>query len=162
MTGYLIDTNVVIRAKNEHYGFNICPGFWRWLDNEHAARKIFSVHRVYDEIVSGKDELVEWAKQRRGFFLKPRHGLAASLVRVSRWANANFPRSAVTAFLGKADYYLVAQAHESGYTVVTYEVSAPRSNKSIKIPDACNEIGVAWTTPHEMLHREGARFALIL
>lgn len=29
---YLLDTNVFIAAKNLHYGFDICPGFWSWLD----------------------------------------------------------------------------------------------------------------------------------
>ena len=37
MTVYLLDTDTLIRAKNEHYGFDLCPGYWNWLDNEHAA-----------------------------------------------------------------------------------------------------------------------------
>lgn len=29
---FLLDANVFIEAKNRYYGFDICPGFWRWLD----------------------------------------------------------------------------------------------------------------------------------
>ena len=25
---YLLDANVLISAKNLHYGFDFCPGFW--------------------------------------------------------------------------------------------------------------------------------------
>ena len=29
---YLLDSDVFIRAKNDHYGFDLCPGFWEWLE----------------------------------------------------------------------------------------------------------------------------------
>jgi hypothetical protein len=28
---YLLDANIFIEAKNHHYGFDLCPGFWDWL-----------------------------------------------------------------------------------------------------------------------------------
>lgn len=160
MTRYLLDADVLIRAKNQHYGFDICPGYWRWLDNEHSTLKVSSVERVYEELVAGGDQLSEWATQRRGFFLNRDHGLQASETKVSEWANANFRPSVANAFMRKADYGLVAHAHASGCTVVTYEVSAPRSNKSIKIPDSCKAMGVKCTSPHEMLRQEKVRFVL--
>lgn len=43
MTGYLLDTDVFIRAKNQHYGFDLCPGFWNWIDREHVTGKVFSI-----------------------------------------------------------------------------------------------------------------------
>jgi hypothetical protein len=30
---FLLDSNVFIQAKNFYYGFDICPGFWKWLDD---------------------------------------------------------------------------------------------------------------------------------
>lgn len=30
MTGYLLDANIFIQAKNLHYGFDFCPAFWDW------------------------------------------------------------------------------------------------------------------------------------
>lgn len=118
MTAYLLDTDVFIRAKNQHYGFDLCPGFWNWIDREHAARKVFSIQKVYYELLDGKDELSHWAKQRKGMFLKPDQSTPSSLQQLSTWASgAGYRPSAVNAFMQKADFYLVAQAHAMGHTV---------------------------------------------
>ena len=69
MTTYLLDANVFIQAKNLHYGFDFCPAFWEWIDEQNNAAKAFSVERVGDEILAGDDELSEWARQRPGLFL---------------------------------------------------------------------------------------------
>lgn len=63
-------------------------------------------------------------------------------------------------FLSKADYWLVSQALTLGYVVVTHEVSRPESKASIKIPDACQAVGLRWASPFTMLRTEGARFRL--
>jgi len=161
VTSYLLDTDVFIRAKNQHYGFDLCPGFWSWIDREHAAGRVFSIQRVYYELLAGKDELSSWAKQRKGMFLKPDQATASSLQQLSSWAiNAGYRQGAVAAFMKKADFYLVAQAHAMGHTVVTYEKPAPQSVRSIKIPDACETLDVDWMAPHEMLRSEGAVFDL--
>ena len=39
---YLVDTNVLIEAKNRYYAFDIAPGFWKWLNQEHAQGTVFS------------------------------------------------------------------------------------------------------------------------
>ncbi len=57
MTTYLLDADVFIRAKNQHYGFDLCPGFWKWIDREHAAGKVFSIQRVYHELLAAQDKL---------------------------------------------------------------------------------------------------------
>jgi Domain of unknown function (DUF4411) len=49
---YLLDTNVLIAAKNTYYGFDFCAAFWDWLDVAHQAGTVFSIERVYDELVS--------------------------------------------------------------------------------------------------------------
>jgi len=55
----------------------------------------------------------------------------------STWASGQqYDPAAVNTFLQVADYYLVAQAHALGSTVVTHEIAA-NSIKKIKIPDAC-------------------------
>jgi uncharacterized protein DUF4411 len=35
---YLLDTDVFIQAKNLHYAFDVCPGFWSWLDRARHYR----------------------------------------------------------------------------------------------------------------------------
>ena len=81
-----------------------------------------------------------------------------SLAAMSAWATGQHHEpAAVNTFLQVADYYLVAQAHAGGYTVVTHEIPSA-STRKIKIPDAC--IGLRCMTPYEMLRRERARFIL--
>ncbi len=158
---YLLDANVFIQAKNLHYGFDFCPGFWDWLDHAHASGTVFSVERVGDELRGGADELAAWARSRSGsFFLEPNAAVVPSLQATSQWASAgDYEPAAVATFLQVADYYLVAQAHAQGYTVVTHEIVA-HSTKRIKIPNACLGLNVRCVTPFEMLRSERVRLVL--
>ena len=61
MTDYLIDANVLIQAKNLHYGFDFCPGFWDWLVEQNRTGKVASIQKVADELHAGADELADWA-----------------------------------------------------------------------------------------------------
>jgi hypothetical protein len=158
---YLLDANVFIQAKNLHYGLDFCPAFWDWLIAGNAAKRVFSIERVGDEIDAGADDLAAWAAQRGpGFFLKPDPAMLPALGSVSAWATAQgYEAAAVNTFLQVADYYLVAHALAHGHTVVTHEI-ASTSTKRIKIPDACIGLGVKCVTPFEMLRSERARFVL--
>lgn len=158
---YLLDANVFIEAKNRFYGFDFCPAFWDWIDEAHAAGKVFSIEKVADEIVGGGDDLAAWARQRDStFFLRPDAPVVASLQATSAWANTgNYEPAAVATFLQVADYYLVAHAHAHGHVVVTHEVIT-HSTKKIKIPNACIALGTKCMTPFEMLRVERARFVL--
>jgi hypothetical protein len=83
-----------------------------------------------------------------------------SLGAVSAWATSNqYEPAAISTFLQVADYYIVAQAHAGGHTVVTHEQPSA-STRRIKIPDACLGVGVKFMTPFAMLRRERARFVL--
>ena len=160
MTTYLLDADVFIQAKNLHYGFDFCPAFWNWLDEQNNAGKVFSVERVGDEILAGDDELAEWARQRPGLFLPPDETMVPSLGALSRWASgAEYEPAGVAVFLQAADYYLVAHALARNYVVVTHEIFSP-SPKRIKIPNACIGVGVKCITPYQMLRSERARFVL--
>lgn len=69
---YLIDSDVLIDAKNHHYGFDLVPGFWAWLERAHRDEVVYTVQQVVDEIMNGDDELSEWmAAQPDSFKLKP-------------------------------------------------------------------------------------------
>ena len=158
---YLLDANVFIQAKNLHYGLDFCPAFWDWLIAGNAAKQVFSIEKVGDEILAGGDQLADWASKRGpDFFLKPDTKLLAALRSVSTWATSqSYEPAAVNTFLLVADYYLVAHALAYGYTVVTHEI-ASISTKKIKIPDACIGLGIKCMTPYEMLRTERARFIL--
>jgi len=157
---YLLDTDVFIQAKNLHYGFDFCPAFWSWIDEEYAAGTVLSIEKVGDELKAGADDLALWATARPEFFLKPDSAIVPSLQAVSRWVSSGaYPAAAVSTFLQVADYYLIAHAHAHQHIVVTHEVAA-HGTKKIKIPNACIDMGVKCMTPFEMLRLERARFVL--
>jgi hypothetical protein len=158
---YLLDSNVLITAKRVHYGFDFCPGFWDWIVAEHAAGRIYSIERVYDELKDQQDDLAEWVKRLPdAFFLSPDAATVPHFTAVSTWASSqNYRTPAINEFLQTADFHLVAQARQGGHTVVTYEVPGGSVNR-VKIPDACLGLGLSSVLPHEMLRRERARFVL--
>lgn len=159
---YLVDANVFITAKNGYYAFDIVPGFWSWLERQHVDGRLFTVEKVKREILAGDDELATWMQsQPADFAVAANASTQPSLRRLSEWVvSGNFTAGALSAFLSSADYYLVAQAHELQFTVVTNETPDPNSRKRVKIPDACNALGVRWISPFTMLRREGAQFDL--
>ena len=161
MTGYLLDANVFIQAKNLHYGFDFCPAFWDWLVRQNRAGKVASIEKVADELHAGGDELADWAKDRGdGFFLSPDEAVVPALREVSDWASRQgYQPAAVATFLQVADYWLIAHALAFNCTVVTHEVPADTTRK-IKIPNACIGLGLRCMSPYAMLRREGARFVL--
>ena len=158
---YLLDADVLIRAKNLHYGFDFCPAFWDWLVAGNESGLVFSVEKVGDEVQAIADELSVWAADRGdAFFLRPDASVFPAMAEVSAWAGGqDYEPAAVSTFMQVADYYLVAQARAGGHTVVTHEVPSA-STRRIKIPDACISLGTKCMTPYEMLRRERARFVL--
>jgi hypothetical protein len=158
---YLLDSDVFIQAKNLHYGFDFCPAFWDWIDEQRQSANVLSIDRVRDELIAGDDDLAAWAQARGDdFFVKPDSAVLASLRSASAWANtAGYEPAGVNIFLNAADYYLVAHAHAGDHIVVTHEVPSP-STKKIKIPDACIGLSVKCISPYTMLRSEHARFVL--
>jgi predicted nucleic acid-binding protein len=161
LTRYLLDTNIFIQARNLHYGFDICPAFWDWLIDQHAAGSVASIDKVGDELQAGDDDLSDWANARGGaFFLPPDDLVVPTLARVSAWATGQgYERAAVATFLQVADYWLVAYALAHAYVVVTHEVPSV-SVRKVKIPNACIGLTIPCINPYEMLRRERARFVL--
>ena len=159
---YVVDANVLIEAKNRHYAFDLAPGFWEWLSRACAAGDVFTIKPVYDELRAGEDDLAVWAQEHPEFFRPLGQGPVQYFSSLSRWAvSQKFTQAALAQFTGNnADYLLVAFARAYGCTVVTQEVSAPMGRRRVKIPDACKAMGVAVTTPVEMMRRCGVRLVL--
>lgn len=158
---YLLDSDVLIRAKNDHYGFEFCPAFWDWLEQANAAGVVHSVAAVYDEIAPSDDDLAEWVKAHRPMFLPLTADEIPSVAAVNRWANdsPDYDAAAKSEFASAADSFLIAHAMAGGHTVVTHErISDGR--KKIKIPNAAIANGVQVANPFQMLRAARARFVL--
>lgn len=158
---YLIDSNILIDAKNRYYAFDIAPGFWGWLDQAHTAGTVGSIDEVRSELTVGTDALSTWAASRPSFFLPMDASATAAFPQLTAWANAQaFTPAAVTTFLSEADYFLVAYALAHGHTVVTHEQSNPAAKSRVMIPDACIAMGVPFCSPFAMLRSHGTTFVL--
>jgi len=160
---YLLDSNVLIQAKNEYYAFHLCPGFWEWIRREHAAGNVFSIARVRDELMEGKDELAEWAgRQSDGFFLEADESVGPRMEQVSRWVmSQGFKEPAWRDCLAKADPILIAYAlAHPEYTVVSHEIP-DSSKRKVKIPNVCQALGIKCERTFTMLTKTHACFGLL-
>lgn len=165
MIGYIIDANVLISAKNQHYGFDFCPGFWHWLEAKKILRQVLSVASVYDELSNGTkvDELRVWAGRNRDFFYDPDSVVMSIYAEVVQHASDLQRASDVERgrFLSGADPFLIATAKATNSVVVTYEKPANDVNaKKIKIPDICKSFNVDCVQPVAMLRELEAKFIL--
>jgi hypothetical protein len=160
---YLLDANVFIQAKNLHYGFDFCPAFWNWLILKNDQGIVFSIEAIYRELIRGNDDLANWVTSYKNtLFLNPDAEIVSQFSVVSAWANEpslGYEQAAINEFLDVGDYYLVCHALGHQMTIVTHE-RASHSKKKIKIPDACQALGIRFMSPFEMLRRESARFVL--
>jgi hypothetical protein len=160
----LLDSNVFIQAKNLYYAFDICPGFWEWLDSVTGGPDVGTITKVRDEISGGRDQLAVWmtarggrpwvldisdAQTQRAFIAVAAH------VQAGRWKPA-----AKAQFLRGADPWLVAKASVSGGTVVTLEEPAPSSLKKVPLPEICDAFGVSTLRTFDFLRANGASFRL--
>ncbi|MFC0804806.1 DUF4411 family protein [Ensifer sp. P24N7] len=162
---FLLDTNVFIEAKNRYYAFDICPGFWEWMDDV-CGSDMGSTVNVCDELTGAKDELAQWANDRKdaGWFLdvddadtQQRYADIANHVVTAN----HFTESAIEKFLNDADSWLIAKASAIGATVVTHELPNPQSKKRVMIPDVCDAFSVNYLNTFEALREFSAKFGWV-
>ncbi len=158
--GYLIDSDVLITAKNRYYAFPICPGFWDSLLHAHRGGNVHSIDRVKHELLLGRedDDLVQWVDRAvpSAFFLgSDGAGVVAAYTRVMLWVTRHqqYQDEAKAKFATGADGWLVAHGMASGRIVVTNEQSRPDARNQIKLPDVCNAFSVRFEDTFCMLHK---------
>jgi hypothetical protein len=152
MDSYLLDANVFITAKNQHYRFDFCTGFWSWIEDCHAKDLVYSVSKVKKELQNADkfDLARKWAEQMPSSFFLPDESEAhvmANYAKLMNWANENaqYMQKAKDEFaLGtNADAFLIARAITDGRVIVSHETQKqPDVKARIPIPNAANAFGV--------------------
>ena len=162
---YLVDSDVLITAKNQYYAFDLCPGFWTALLHYHAENRVFSVDRVRHELLAGRsnEDLFQWVENHvpEQFFLKAdADEVGRVYTEIMLWVqrHVTYFDEAKAKFATGADGWLVAYGKVHGSTVVTNEQPAPDSKRVVKLPDVCDEFGVPWENTFVMLRALGAQF----
>lgn len=158
---FVLDANVFLHAHRDHYPFDVVPGFWLELLKFGERGQVCTIDRILGELKRQGDALEHWAtdKFRPHVRVSSDPATMAEYRRIVAWANAHpqYRDSAKSAFMSGEDAWLVAFAAAHGQTVVTHEVSAPASQKAIKLPEVCAYAGVPHANTVGMLRLLGAR-----
>lgn len=162
---YVLDANIFIAAHQRYYGFNICPGFWRALEKQHAEKRLCSIDKVKSELLAAKDRPSDWvqASVPKTFF----KGTADKAVidefrEMVKWvqSESQYTPEAKAEFSNAADGWVIAYAKANGHMVVTHEEFAPESRRKVPMPNVCLEFAVKYCNTFEMLADLGIQFHL--
>lgn len=150
--GYLIDASVFIQAARQYYAFDIVPSFWPRLLNLAADGTVFTIDRVYDEILRGKDALAAWMVQHfsHGVVCSEESSVVETYSGIIKWVfdpNQEFRDYARNEFASGADPWLIAYAAVHNCCVVTQETYKPGLMREVPIPN------VQYTDTFEMMRR---------
>jgi hypothetical protein len=154
---FWMDSDVLIRAKNEHYAFDIAPGFWEIIKRSAQGGKVCCPSSVRDEIARGGDELSKWANGERDtdLFVEPDKDIQNKYSTIAEYVEKNYSTAQAKFFLTGADGWLVASALSRKGIVVTHEVLVGPDSTRVKIPNICRQFGVEFLNCFEMLRRLG-------
>lgn len=162
---YLIDSDVFIQAKNQHYAFSICPGVWDCLIGHFRAGRVFSIDEIREELLRGDDEedLVRWVKDElpRDFFLPAREQRISNVYgEIMLWIQRNpqFLDYAKAKFATEADGWLAAYAKVHGHVVITGEQFRPDVKNRVPLPNVCRQFDVECRDVFQMLRDLNVRF----
>ena len=143
---YLLDANVLIRAKNTFYEMHRVPQYWNWLLNCAQENLVKIPYEILLEIEAGpkEDDLFVWVKENRSALILKEEVDILQLRKVQEEGYAIDLSESEVKKIGN-DPFLIAYAYadRSNRTVVTAEVSKPskiRANR--KVPDVCDEFKV--------------------
>jgi len=166
MSTYILDANVFIQAKNISYPFDIFPVFWEWLDQEQVKGRVGSIRSICEELITGNDELADWAKARKdsGWFTNIDDVQTQQCyAQIAEWSVdplQNFKPSAYQEFLQVGDSWLVAKALATKSVVVTHETYDQKCRSRIKIPNVCKAFGIEYINIIELFRKTGAKFGI--
>jgi hypothetical protein len=149
-TQYIIDTSSLTQAYRVYYSFDIAPSFWEFVKLQFINGVLMSNDKVYNEIMWGNDDLSNWLKSEvpKNCIIdtKLEAGVIVNYGNCMNWANShtifNNKAKAEFADFENADPWVLSCAINKNLTVVSQEVSAPLSQKNIKLPDACLQFNV--------------------
>jgi hypothetical protein len=160
---FLLDTNTFLDAMKRYYAFDLCPGYWTSLVDQHALGRVFSIDRVRDELDRVDDQLKQWVAT-----VMPASHFAASddddtidwFAKMMAWVQAQqqfFPH-AKAAFANAADGWLIAHAKAHNMILVTHEAHAPDARRNVPMPNVCHAFGVVYVNTFDMLRTLKVQF----
>jgi hypothetical protein len=165
---YLIDTNILIEAKNRYYAFAICPGFWDALVQHDSQSTIQSIDRVKQEINKHKkdDNLKSWVNKSipDTFFKSTKDDEVLKWYdEIINWVQTNkqFKPQAVAEFIqDECDPWLIAYAKAKNCIIIGNEVYRPEAKARVPVPNVCHQFDVKCEELFKILEVLGTQFVL--
>lgn len=155
MKHYCLDTGVFIEGWNRYYSMDLCPQYWKVLDDLAKQGVIFSPIEVKREINTTDDDLKEWIKDKPHFFkeitMEVQLALRQLMADYGRLVDSIKQRSI-------ADPWVIALAMVENAVVVTKETPSGLNSRRIKIPDVCRALNLHWMNDFEFAKKVGIRF----
>lgn len=153
---YLIDANVLIRADADFYPLDRIPQFWEWLVAQGLNGSVKIPPEIHDEVASGTDGLAGWIKEievKEALLLDEEIDPSVVQRVLEKGYQSSDPQfSEIDIQKIGRDAFLIAYAMGNpNRTIVTRETSASSKRRgNRKVPDACNDCSVGWTSDYEM------------
>lgn len=154
---YLLDANVLIDADRDYYPLDRVPEFWDWLLHHGQVGNAKVCIEVYEEVTDGSGQLPDWLKRRdvkQALLL----GEESDPTLVSRVVSEGYAPDLTDieiVTVGR-DPFLIAHAMKDipSRCVVTTESRAPsKKRQNRRVPDVCEQFGVAWCDEFEFFRR---------
>jgi hypothetical protein len=156
---YCLDANVLIQAWQKYYSPKFCPSYWDILNELGNQQTIFIAEEVFNEIIRTEDDLSKWLKQSKISVRSISEGVTKCLQQIYAKDPSHKTLVDNTKSRSLADPWVIAHAINEGAIVVTKEekITALSSNK-IKIPNVCDNMGIAWINDFEFINELNIKF----
>lgn len=153
---HLLDANVLIRADADFYPLDRIPQFWEWLIQKGEDGDVKIPAEIHDEIAAGTDALADWvaaADVKAALLLDeaPDPVLVRQVLNDGYQAQDENFNDGELLKIGR-DAFLVAYGLAYGDRVIVTREVTKRTKRlgATKLPDACDDCRVRWTTDYEM------------
>jgi hypothetical protein len=152
---YVYDTSTFINGWRDHLPPGTFPRVWSFIGDEMESGRIIVPREVLSELEKKYDEVAAWARERRDRFVYPSE-------EVQRRSGEIYGLLSNPAGRDQADPFVIAEAEDRGFAVVTYEGRSFSGEKTRnwdrRMPGICNGIGVECVTLPESLAGLGGSF----
>lgn len=153
---YLLDANVLIRADADFYALDRIPQFWDWLIEQGELGQVKIPVEIHHEIAAGSDPLADWVSDKDvkdALLLNEQPDPALVQRALNDGYQSQDPRfnDGELQKIGR-DAFLVAYGLADPVRIITTREVSRRTKRlgASKLPDACDDCGVNWTTDYEM------------
>ena len=152
---YLLDANVFIDAERDYYSLDRVPEFWNWLIHMGETGRIKTPQEIYEEVVVGKGELVNWMKENKATLVLEELAPSKLVTKVLERGYANNLTDEEIEKIGR-DPFLIAYAlaDVNHRCIVTTEHSRPNKRRANRhIPDVCSKLGSTYINTFQLIRR---------